>query len=197
MVNPLLATILTGLALSVSTSAGPINVLYTIGGNGTDEFDSTFVTQHFYVTNNLVGYPLQNLYEFQVNDPVAASAIITTPANFVFVGDNQGSFTWIDQNPGDNLQLPGATIEFDVTVTASAYPFGIAVPSSLGMTAYTTDNGSTGSDYPYSLTPGTPSFFISTGIQGDMFGVPEPSTLLLLGAGLVGVAVMRRCRVDR
>jgi hypothetical protein len=183
-------------ALNMNVSATPISVLYTLSGDGTNEFDSNYLTMHFYVTNNLVGYPLQNLYEFSVNGISAASPnVASSPSNFNLVSQIPNAnfnAVWIDPNPGDNLQLPGTTIEFDVTqFKVPGVPN--AVPSSLEFTIYTTDNGSSSSDYP--VFPGDyvsgPSFSVVAGIQGDTFGIPEPSPLLLLGCGLAGVAIGR------
>jgi hypothetical protein len=191
----LLAIVITGLTATLSLRATPFNVQYTAttiaGGQ---------VVLDFYVTNNLTADPAQNLFLFGMNYSIGT--ITGSPSNFVanapfdfstvysfpFFG---GYEIWVDPNRSDNLQLPGTTTSlFEVTLP------GGPPPSSIGFVAITTDNGIASSNI-FDGYINDPSLAVTEGVASRFSGpaAPEPATLLLVCAGLAGIAAFSKRKI--
>jgi hypothetical protein len=188
--------LIAALVLSFSLSAAPINVSYTVTGS------SGNWTLDFSVNNNIAGAANQDFYFFGVE--LSATDITGTPASFSTFAPFNPSISFGGANITYNnvwlvttfptigtTALPGTTTSgFDVTITDAA------APASVNWFADTA-----GSD-PYS-GPGNLNILQTGGVpnpNNPLFEgaatqtgtVPEPSTLVLLGAGLAGISALRR-----
>jgi hypothetical protein len=187
----LMKVAIAALVLSVGLSAGPINVSYTVTGSAGDW------TLDFSVNNNISGAADQNFYFFGVE--LSATNITGSPSSFgPYVPFNPSTSwgganilynnVWITSFSG-GLGLPVTTTSgFDVTITDAV------APTSVNWFAFTDGNDPyTGSGNLDTLgnTAGNPLFEgAATGTQTST--TPEPSTLLLLGAGLASIGALRR-----
>ncbi len=178
------------LGLSNGSFAGPI-VTYTVSGtSGNWQLD-------FSVTNSL-GVNNLDIYFFGIVNPNSGTAMTSPTPNWIAnnydsvntsgVGGPNITFnnTWLDADTSipDMIQngetLSGFTTVFNTASVPANITFNVSAFdwSGNGTAVYS------GSDY-YSSAQ-NPVFV------GNATRVPEPSTILLFGVGLAGLAIMRR-----
>jgi hypothetical protein len=182
------------LVLSFGLSANPINVSYTVTGS-TGNW-----TLDFSVNNNLAGAANQDFYFFGVQ--LSGTDITGTPSPFVtYIPFNPSTSwgganiiynnVWLADSSGTD-GLPGTTTSgFDVKITDAvaptsvdwfAFTYGSDPYSGAGNLNAIQENGANNPLFEGSATPTQTST------------TPEPSTLLLLGAGLASISALRRSK---
>jgi hypothetical protein len=184
----------------VNLSADPINVLYTVTGSPGDW------TLDFSVNNNIAGAPDQEFYFFGVGlfSGTPFPNITGSPASF------NGA---IPYNPSSGLGGPNITYN-DVWEVSTFPNLGMAAPGTTtsGFEATITDSVAPTSVNWFALTDGSDPYsgpgnldtiepggvpLLFEGVAVQTGATPEPTTLLLFGAGLVGISALMRTFENR
>jgi len=196
--------VVANVATAVPASAGLLPVSATTAADGSN----TRYTYGVVLTSNSTLQSGDYFTIFDFSKPIASTAVMPTgwTVSLNPLGGNPGGTV-----PGDSPNIPNLTYVYHgPTLTGSVGLGNFMIDSSISASTSTpysfasftqqTANGANESNITSVMVPVVPSSGGTTGTQGSGGtppGVPEPSTLLLMGIGLPFLCFARRLRIKK
>ncbi|GFE62915.1 PEP-CTERM sorting domain-containing protein [Geobacter sp. AOG2] len=177
-------------AISLFASIAGATPIFNVANDGFEDHTngsiySTYANsgQFLYIAsgNNLGNAATLQLVQTKLNTFLGQNITLTQDANVTITGSGGASGTW-------NTNSATTTISFYVVKAANAYAMYEVLPADLTGSWSTYDLWHAGYGGNGALDVSHFTGYVSSGAAP----VPEPSTLILFGAGLVGVVLLRR-----